>query len=990
MIQRNKLLTGTLFFIILMINLLTINSVSAVTELHSYSFNSQNSDDETGSLDGTDTGIVYSNTGGVSFNISGTGGYYADADTGDDINFGNGVLPSQLSFSFWYKPDSFTNDGSNTEYVIDLGFDYANHKGAGLVQRATAPLGALKSYVYDGESSNLYSEESTTQLIINNWHHLVYIYNSDGNLTLYINGDLEYGVIHGDGSTDDSVLDWTIFERNDGTAGIDGKIDEFKIFSGGLTNEEVKNLFNYNSLVSNIKLNMSVSFTNNTHLHDSTPSFTGLYTDVDDNDGNCTLIINNSGYGFQTTTNGTIVNITANNTLTDGVYNFKFQCFDNNSNEYNSTLYDFVIDTLSPVWTIRTINTDNITKFDREIVTNITFNDSLSDTYVFGYNVTSYFPNGSVWFSDSAVNLTTTKFNYTEVKNITATMPNGTYSINYYGEDDHTAKSIKDYVNYKIEKGFIFYTESANIGVYSKDFEQLINYETIKLLDRYSFNFEYYNNKKTRTYTLISSEDIYDRSKLYSFPSFVTGNQWLDFNTDNLESYKLKSINSKEFEITITTIKDDSKTIFKSLGGLNSVNETYTFKIGANQAPIIDFTSPNQTMSMYDGYNQSFYMNGTDFDNDTLTYTYYYDGVLQHTGQNYTFLAPYNAHGEHNITGILSDGSTKTDSYYWNVTIVNLNRPPVTTNLTRIPLTTWYENINANLYCSGYDIDNETQPVNWSVEIQYKSGLLWQDLTETFYNTNIWTSNMDLTGMSGDTLSFRCRINDGFEWGNYIILVDEVTIHPAYSAMGNISIYPSGTNKDYGIKVSCGLKTIGTIPQKALLYNIDSYYNGTWHNQSDGLFEDTIFNMAKIDYGENVKFRCAVSDGVTTTNYTTGEDVTRTKDTYFFMFGLGTDEVKRAYKPYTKGLMIDFSTQANISINASFVDCNNDGYYDYYFKYDTHLNKTKEYFTCINRPGIITHTIGVLVDKQGTNNLFCDDKTGGYCIIKKTYEVIVK
>jgi len=56
---------------------------------------------------------------------------------------------------------------------------------------------------------------------------------------------------------------------------------------------------------------MSVSFTNNTHLHDSTPSFTGLYTDVDDNDGNCTLIINNSGYGFQTTTNGTIVNITA-------------------------------------------------------------------------------------------------------------------------------------------------------------------------------------------------------------------------------------------------------------------------------------------------------------------------------------------------------------------------------------------------------------------------------------------------------------------------------------------------------------------------------------------------------------------------------------------------------------------------------------------------------------------------------------------------------
>ena len=108
------------------------------------------------------------------------------------------------------------------------------------------------------------------------------------------------------------------------------------------------------------------------------------------------------------------------------------------------------------------------------------------------------------------------------------------------------------------------------------------------------------------------------------------------------------------------------------------------------------------------------------------------------------------------------------------------------------------------------------------------------------------------------------------------------------------------------------------------------------------------------------------------------------------MFSRGEDEIMSANRPYFKCLKADFYDEANITIVSAFVDCNGDSYWDYYYTYTDGRNTTMETFVCINSPGIVKHTIGVFINKTGTNDLFCGTKTNGLCRIERTYEVLVK
>ena len=76
--------------------------------------------------------------------------------------------------------------------------------------------------------------------------------------------------------------------------------------------------------------------------------------------------------------------------------------------------------------------------------------------------------------------------------------------------------------------------------------------------------------------------------------------------------------------------------------------------------------------------NSSFQFNQTTTDkdtDDTITYYWYSDGVLNSTSANFTFNANFESAENYNITLVVSD-SYSNASNYWNLTIENVNRRP--------------------------------------------------------------------------------------------------------------------------------------------------------------------------------------------------------------------------------------------------------------------------------------------------------------------------
>ena len=95
-----------------------------------------------------------------------------------------------------------------------------------------------------------------------------------------------------------------------------------------------------------------------------------------------------------------------------------------------------------------------------------------------------------------------------------------------------------------------------------------------------------------------------------------------------------------------------------------------------NHPPNITSYSPNSTnLSIYENESINFSQTSTDADNDTLAYSWLIDSALNATTANWTYVPGYFAAGNHTITFIVND-SINTSSVFWNVTVININRPP--------------------------------------------------------------------------------------------------------------------------------------------------------------------------------------------------------------------------------------------------------------------------------------------------------------------------
>ncbi|MEW6063038.1 MAG: tandem-95 repeat protein [Nanoarchaeota archaeon] len=122
-----------------------------------------------------------------------------------------------------------------------------------------------------------------------------------------------------------------------------------------------------------------------------------------------------------------------------------------------------------------------------------------------------------------------------------------------------------------------------------------------------------------------------------------------------------------------------------------------------NVAPVINSFNPTSNVTMDEDTTQPFDVTASDFDNDTLTYSWYLDNNPIGTGlPNYDYYADFDSAGLHNVTVIVSDGSLEA-SVSWDVTVNNVNRAPILIALiTPDPAT--FDEDTTNL--SAFDLDN--------------------------------------------------------------------------------------------------------------------------------------------------------------------------------------------------------------------------------------------------------------------------------------------
>ncbi|MBU4242678.1 MAG: putative Ig domain-containing protein, partial [Nanoarchaeota archaeon] len=178
-----------------------------------------------------------------------------------------------------------------------------------------------------------------------------------------------------------------------------------------------------------------------------------------------------------------------------------------------------------------------------------------------------------------------------------------------------------------------------------------------------------------------------------------------------------------------------------------TVNDTYgaessrviKFVISENFAPSCSSflaVTPSKTItSAPDNFNisenqstGSFIVTCSDLESNSFTYQWFWNGTLNYTklhpsGNTWNYTANFLDAGTVNITLKVNDTATNFNIYYWNVTIFDLNAPPMMysniPNITKMPTwlssSAWYKNRNTYVNLSNYffDYDNENLTFEW-------------------------------------------------------------------------------------------------------------------------------------------------------------------------------------------------------------------------------------------------------------------------------------
>lgn len=315
--------------------------------------------------------------------------------------------------------------------------------------------------------------------------------------------------------------------------------------------------------IGNANLSIDILSINNLNYSDGLQIESSLTTNItiDIYDDVVSEIIFNVSYSNGTlikTSNAEFMQLTNNELNVNGQYNITIKVTDDDNISIYKNGYFNLNDTITPLisW-INPLN-NNLSEFTANET--ITFSLYGYDINLFSLRADFYYPNGTLAYNFSELNILGS--NYTLENNIKLTVA-GNWTAKGNATDSHTDNILN---NLEVLKGDNNLTYN-NIKIVSPN---AIKTNTIKLKDRYTFEFNYEEGIGTRIYYLYTS----DNSELYYIKNseynahFVNfkNNLWIDFDGTNL-NYEVKKITNSYYTITFYNAKNTLK--FNSIGSQN-------------------------------------------------------------------------------------------------------------------------------------------------------------------------------------------------------------------------------------------------------------------------------------------------------------------------------------------------------------------------------------------------------------------------------------
>lgn len=616
---------------------------------------------------------------------------------------------------------------------------------------------ACKIFYQTGSPLEVLLSNSTISL--NTWTNIIIVRNSSGNsVKMYINGTLDKSGVRfgkvGDSSSFTSIGNRSWY----GGPSFEGKVDELYFWKNRiLTQEEVTNLstgtffYPFGNPVAIVGDYISPTPINNDFININKFTVNVSANATQSNISSFTFNLWNTTTGLilesQTLEFGEIDSTFANYTfynLGSGVYTYNVTI--NNTKNINVTVLarNITVDLVQPY--ITNINYTPSRVWFNELVTG-SFN--ISDGNLFAYNISINGENISY-----ASNLTITEVIY-NLSYSTDFLNPGNNTLSVWSADGHTAKEIKEYDTKKTSKNKIVFNKKNNeISIEPKDItlmEKVFNkgFTLQKEKDRYKFSYEY--SKEDFKYSFIVNTEepafIVEREDTLYKKWIVSGTNWIDFYSDDLDSSKVKieylDDTNKKLEVTVYPKKGNinKKIEFQSFGDLNTNEVNYTLYVINGT---FTYNDPVVT-GTHNSYNLSFDTTGLPITTLNLTIGFNYNGTTYYPNiTTSTNLIKYNVTAISPYVNISSNVS-----FYWNITLTNHSIKqfnlshlitPITINVTLKNTETGnviYDNVSVEFYMLDASYTNLISTTNGSVLL---SGVPVGDLrisaTSSLYTTS--------------------------------------------------------------------------------------------------------------------------------------------------------------------------------------------------------------------------------------------------------------
>ncbi len=274
-----------------------------------------------------------------------------------------------------------------------------------------------------------------------------------------------------------------------------------------------------------------------------------------------------------------------------GNYNLKVSIDDSFASSPNASV-NFVLDIINPVLTRTAPENNSIHS------ASIPVSLSCTDANIFLLNYT-FFQGSTIIKSVQNLTPTGTELSITDTIDTNA-LASGLYNMNITCSDTHTSTQIpsyspeKDIANIKLT--YNIPQNNDNIGIKLKSTTAtLVNFNTMKEIDRYTFYFEFEEIENGTIYEYVFK--ITNQEKLTYLPEsdykahFITNYNWIDFDLNDANAvYTIKKTQDDKYEIKIETTKTFLN--FNSIGGLNIITQQLNLIVD-NTAPVISVSAGN-------------------------------------------------------------------------------------------------------------------------------------------------------------------------------------------------------------------------------------------------------------------------------------------------------------------------------------------------------------------------------------------------------------